>query len=209
MKGAIVLAGGKSSRMGENKALMTLMDKKMLTHVIERVEEVVDSIVVAIGFQEDPDQYRMAVPPHVSIISDSVNLRSPLVGMLAGIEFLSADYVSVHPCDTPLLEPSLLHHLFRRAEGHDAAISVTRDGRVQPLNAVYKASVTYSSCKEALRRGDTKCKKMIERLRDVIFLNSEELMKFDPDLRTYINVNTKKELEELNRLLTGTYAPMG
>lgn len=208
MKGAIVLAGGKSSRMGENKALMTLMDKKMLTHIIERVEKVVDRVVVVIGFQQDPDQYSMAVPPHVPIINDSVNLRSPLVGMLAGIEFLSADYVSVHPCDTPLIEPSLLHHLFRRAEGHDAAIGVTRDGRVQPLNAVYKASVTHSSCKEALRRGDTKCKKMIERLKDVIFLNSEELMKFDPDLRTYLNINTKKELEELNRLIGSSYLQM-
>lgn len=199
-RGAIVLAGGRSSRMGYNKALVMLKDKTMLAHVVERVRKVIDNVVLVIGFQHDIPKHRLAIPKHVPIINDPIDLRSPLVGIMAGIEFLAVEYVSVHPCDTPLLEPRLIQYLFARAEGHDAAIGITGDGRLQPLNAVYRSSVTYRSCKKTLEREERRCREMISRLQDIIYIPPRELMNHDPTLRTFVNVNTLQELEKLRGL---------
>jgi len=200
-RAAIILAGGRSSRMGENKALMMLDTKTMLGHIEERVSRVTDNIVIVIGSRQNVGQFRDASPTHVSIIKDIIDVKSPLVGILTGTKFLSAAYVSIHPCDTPLLEPSLIRYLFDRAEGHDAAIAVTKGGRLQPLNSVYSASAVGKACKESLSGGGLRCTEMIQRLHDVIYVNDEDLVKFDPHLRTYLNVNTKQEFDELRSML--------
>lgn len=201
-RAAMILAGGRSSRMGENKALMMLNEKAMVEHIIDAISKVTNEIVLVIGFGQNVDTFRAKIRKRVSIINDMLNVKSPLVGILTGTKFLSAEYVSVHPCDTPLIEPSLMAYLFKRAEGHDAAIAITKDGRLQPLNSVYKSSVVQKACEESLNRGENKCRQMIERLQDVVHVKDNELTRFDPLLRTYMNINTKQDLQELKVMLS-------
>lgn len=195
-----MLAGGRSSRMGQNKALMIFKGNTMLLHVIERVQTVAEETIAVIGFQQEVRQYRDAIPKDIPIIRDSMNLNSPLVGIMTGTEYLGIDYVSIHPCDTPFVEPKLIEHLFSRAQAHDAAIAVTADARIQPLNSVYNASAVHRACQESLREGRSRCREMIRRLQDVIYVRAEELMRFDPRLATYLNINTKEEFRELSKM---------
>ncbi|MCS4538242.1 MAG: molybdenum cofactor guanylyltransferase [Thaumarchaeota archaeon] len=199
-RAAIILAGGRSSRMGENKALMMLNGKTMLEHIVEAIRKITGEIVLVIGFDQDMDA-KALISKNIPIIKDILDVKSPLIGILTGTKFLSAEYVSVHPCDTPLIEPSLMGYLFKRAEGHEAAIAITKDGRLQPLNSVYKSSAVHRACDESLNRGETKCKQMIQHLEDVVYVKEDELTRFDPLLRTYININTRQEFQELRLLL--------
>src|SRR5258706_1956296 len=133
--GAIVLCGGKSTRMGTSKALLPFGPETMLQRVIRLLETVVSPIVVvAAGDQQLPD-----LPPHVIVTRDEREARGPLEGRLAGPKALPADVGAAYvtSCDVPLLVPGFVRQMLDLAEGYDVAV-IESEGFAHPLSAVYR-----------------------------------------------------------------------
>jgi len=202
-KSVIVLAGGRGSRIGINKALTPLSGTPMIFYVVARSLQVTEKVAVVIGRDDAVAAFRKVLPKNVTVLRDSVSRRSPLVGMLTGLESVlgTVEYSAVVPCDSPFIRPKMLQHLFQVAEGHDAAIPIWPNGYVEPLHSVYKVQNTVRAIKIALRTERSSNRDMIKHLKNVKYVPVEELRSHDPELRTFFNVNRPEELREASEIL--------
>ncbi len=139
-KGAIILCGGKSSRMGHDKATLPFGPELMLQRVIRLVSQVVtpQRIVVVTA----PGQQLPEISHEIRVTHDERQDRGPLEGLAAGLRVTdkNVDAVYVTSCDVPLLVPAFIARMFELLQDHD--IAVPCDGQHHhPLAAVYRLSV--------------------------------------------------------------------
>ena len=188
--GAIVLCGGKSTRMGSPKALLPFGPETMLQRVLRLLTDVVSPIVVVAAV----DQPLPTLPPEVIVTRDEQEGRGPLEGLRAGLKALppQVDAAYVTSCDVPLLEPAFVREMLAFANGFDIAV-MEIDGFPHPLSAVYRRSVL--SDVEDLLAAD--------RLRPVFLFDRVKTRRVrpdeitaDPQLRTLRNLNTREEYEQ-------------
>lgn len=195
MLGALILAGGESRRMGENKALVKFDDKPLLLHVVEKVMPTTREIKVVIGKNDKLYDYAAILPSSVKILKDAVSGKGPLAGILTGMQNMRSEYAMVLPCDSPFVKREVLEHLVRRCQGTDAAIPRWPNGNIEPLHAVYRISSSLPAAKTALRKKELLVIDMIKRLDKVIYVSTDELRKFDQNLVTFFNINSQEDLK--------------
>jgi molybdopterin-guanine dinucleotide biosynthesis protein A len=139
-KGAIILCGGKSSRMGRDKATLPFGPELMLQRVVRLMSEAVSLesvVVVAAASQALPE-----LPAAVSVARDVHQYRGPLEGLATGFRAIAdrADAVYATACDVPLLVPAFVDRMFELLD--DFEIAVPFDGEHHhPLAAVYRPTV--------------------------------------------------------------------
>jgi molybdopterin-guanine dinucleotide biosynthesis protein A len=187
--GGIVLAGGKSTRMGTSKALLPFGPETMLQRVVRVLGELVAPIVVVAA----PGQELPPLPPGVIVTHDEREGRGPLEGLRAGLEALpeDVDAAYVTSCDVPLLVPGFVRQMLDLARGYDVAV-MEIDGFTHPLSAVYRRA-TLPRVEDLLAH---------DRLRPAFLFDAvktrrvtPEEMTSDPDLRTLRNLNTREDYE--------------
>lgn len=201
MRGAVVLAGGTSKRLGGNKALIRLGDRPLLLHVVERVSELVSETVVVIGARDDADRYASVLPSTVMVLKDVVEGKGPLAGVLTGMQGTRSNHVLVLPCDSPFVKREVLRYLFESVEGSDAAVPRWPNGNIEPLHAVYRASSAAPAARDALGRGELFIRDMIRRLERVVYVDTETIRGLDPGLTTFFNINSQEDLQAARRLI--------
>ncbi|MEM3711833.1 MAG: molybdenum cofactor guanylyltransferase, partial [Thermoprotei archaeon] len=103
LPGAIVLAGGKSRRMGRDKSLLTYCGKSFIEIVVGRLLRVTDRVVVCVG-QKDRRVFQELLPREVQVLNDKVDFGTPISGALTGFEALDVDYAALVGCDMPLIK---------------------------------------------------------------------------------------------------------
>jgi molybdopterin-guanine dinucleotide biosynthesis protein A len=185
----IVLAGGKSTRMGSSKAMLPFGRETMLQRVVRLLGDVVSPIVVvaAIG-QELP-----GLPPDVIVTYDEHEGRGPLEGLRAGLKALPSDVDAAYvtSCDVPLLVPGFVRQMLDLASGFDIAV-MEIDGFSHPLSAVYRRS-TLALVEDLLAK---------DRLRPAFLFEAVKTHRVrpaqvtaDPQLHTLRNLNTREDYE--------------
>jgi molybdopterin-guanine dinucleotide biosynthesis protein A len=185
-KGAVILCGGKSSRMGSDKAMLPFGPERMLQRVVRLLSQVVEPhriVVVAAPNQRLPD-----LPAAVALAYDGRQDRGPLEGLAAGLRAMDPETSAVYvtSCDVPLLVPCFVERMFERLESH--AIAVPRDGaHYHPLSAVYRLSVL----PHVQRLLDADCLRVQSLFPEVdtLAVPVDELRRVDAQLSTLENVN--------------------
>ena len=129
---AVVLAGGKSTRLGFDKALLRVNGEPLVQWLPNQLARIFRSVAIVV---DRSGRYDVTFPQLLDILPDA----GPLAGIAAGLESSAAPALFVCACDMPLLQPALLQRLCSALEGHDLAIA-ERAGRLEPLCAVYAAS---------------------------------------------------------------------
>jgi molybdenum cofactor guanylyltransferase len=187
--GAIVLAGGKSSRMGTSKALLPFGAETMLQRVIRLLQDVVSPIIVVAA----RDQPLPRLPPDVIVTRDECEGRGPLEGLRAGLKALPSDVEAAYvtSCDVPLLVPGFVRQMLDLATGHDVAI-LEIDGFAHPLSAVYRRTVL-PHVEDLLAHDRLRPAFLFEEVRTRRVRRDE--MTADPDLHTLRNLNTREDYE--------------
>jgi molybdopterin-guanine dinucleotide biosynthesis protein A len=185
-KGAIILCGGKSSRMGRDKATLPFGPELMLARVVRLVSEVVEpaNIVVVAA----PEQVLPVLPAAVGIARDLHKDRGPLEGLAAGMRTLAgrADAAYATACDVPLLVPAFVERMFDLLDDYD--IAVPRDGEHHhPLAAVYRTKVLAHV--ERLLTGDRLRPRFLFDEVKTREIPVEQLRSVDPQLATLQNLN--------------------
>ncbi len=190
----VVLAGGRSSRLGQDKALIPLPDgRPLIAHVVARLAPLVAEVVVVAT-----DGERLGPLP-ARIVPDVFPDGGALGGIYAGLAAAREEYSLVVACDMPLLRPSLLRHLLAPPRDFDALLPRLADGQAEPLHAVYA-----KACLEPIRRQLVAGRRrIISFLGDVRvrYVEEAELRRLDPELRSFFNVNTPADLAALAGLL--------
>ena len=106
LKGALILAGGKSTRFGTDKAQAELGGRPLIAHVLRAASRVAGEVVVAIGRESCVDVYDKLLPSTAHIVKDRLRVKSPLVGILTGFQIMKSEYSIVLSCDIPFVKLS-------------------------------------------------------------------------------------------------------
>jgi molybdopterin-guanine dinucleotide biosynthesis protein A len=189
-QGAIILCGGKSSRMGRDKASLPFGPELMLQRVVRLIGEAIDRkyiVVVAAPDQELPD-----LPAGVSVARDARAFRGPLEGLASGLRALAdrVDAAYATACDVPLLVPAFVDRIFELLGDFDAAVPF--DGQYHhPLAAVYRPKVL-PEIQRLLDSDRLRPRFLFDEVR-ALEIPVDELRSVDPELSTLANLNYEED----------------
>lgn len=197
----IILAGGRSSRLGQDKGLIVLNGRPLVRHVFDRIAGIVDERIVVVGDRPQLEKFRETLPDVDHLVCDSFSPSSALAGMITGLSRATGTHSVVLPCDSPFVSPRLVDHLFDQVGGCDAMVPRWPYGYVEPLQSVYKVSSSLEIGKRLLAEGKNDFRSFIDALGSVLYVPVESLMSFSSELRTFFNINNPEDLEEAIRLI--------
>lgn len=176
---AIILAGGKSSRMGEDKGLMLFNGKPMIQFILDEVNQIAAQILIVTS---NPDYLSFGYP----LIPDMVENKGPLAGIVSGLSHSTSIYNWVLSCDIPYITTELLLKL-RNEIGDFDAILAKKNGQVHPLIGCYKKDCL-GSLNEQLNLDQLKLMNALSHL------NVKEFDAVDFDEKCFQNLNSKADL---------------
>jgi molybdenum cofactor guanylyltransferase len=180
-----ILAGGKSTRMGTDKAFVALDGQTLLKRALESARSVSADVTI-VG---DAAKFRAFAP----VIEDIYRDCGPLGGIHAALRATRAELNLMLAVDSPFVTPALLEFLAGRAESSDAVVTVTRvDGRLQPLCAVYRREFA-DVAENALRAGRFKIGALFDP-RTALVIEESELEAAGFTVAMFRNLNTPGEL---------------
>lgn len=201
---AIVLCGGQSKRMGQDKCWLQLDGEYLLQRVCRIISQVVDPehiVVVAADQQVLP-----SLPEAIMLVRDETPACGPLAGMQRGLSEISQRFSPQTPtfvtaCDLPGLKPDVILFLLQQLGEHEA-VAFRDDQTTHPLCAVYRASL--SSVAATLLQRDERRVRALSSNCDCHFINTSIALEFDPNLQSLRNVNTPEDFQAFtNEFLCG------
>jgi len=203
-KSAIILAGGFSRRFGQDKGLVHLCGKPLITHVLNSVNKIVDERIVVTSSSNQAENYMRILNSNIKILiddSDKVKVQSPLIGASIGFKTASGEYAILLPCDTPLISRNILSLLFELCINRNAVIPRWPNGYTEPLQAVYCVKSAFEAAENALSEGKLNMQSMIDKLHGVRYVSTLVLQQLDPELTTFFNINTPFDLKKAEGIL--------
>jgi len=198
LRSGVILAGGRSRRMGVDKGLLPLGGKPLAAHVAERLEATVDEIIFVVGTDSQADAYRGLGG---RVVTDAYPSGTPIVGAYTGLTEAHGAYAFLTAADQPFLNPRVIELLFSEAEGHDAATPHWPNGWVEPLHAVYAAKPAAEAARRLIEANEKRLRRLLDALSDVRCVPIDVVRAIDPELRTLMDVDTAEDLEHVRRLI--------
>lgn len=186
----VIQAGGASSRMGQDKALMPFLGRPLIQRVIERLAGFGMEMLVTTN---RPGEYAFLNLP---LFPDLLPGTGALGGLYTALQAAANPIVAVVACDMPFVDPRLLRaqvDLLER-EGADVVIPRSKEG-LEPLHAVYRRDACLPAVKSALARGERRMISWIDAVKARI-METDEVAAIDPQFRSFINVNSPEEFRK-------------
>ncbi|MGD9223879.1 MAG: molybdenum cofactor guanylyltransferase [Desulfobacteraceae bacterium] len=183
----VILAGGESKRLdGENKAFIEIGGKRVIERLLAVLRPLFSEIILVTN---DPLAY---LEWDVMMVTDHFNCRSSLTGIHAGIFAAANPHAMVVGCDMPFIQPGMLETLLSAIEPHlDVIIPKTPHG-FEPMMAIYSKRCL-KPMEAALVKKQFKILKVFRQVR-VKEIEEAQLRRHDPDLISFININTPAQL---------------
>lgn len=188
----IILAGGKSRRMGRNKAFIDAGGVPLFERVYSVFRDIFSEIIIVVNNAGLFEQYEA----HVQ--HDMISNKGALGGLYTGLFHSSSYHAFCSACDMPLLNPRLIKYLADEKDGYDVIIPKTSDG-LHPLHAIYSKNCL-DPMKQLLDHGDLKIINFFNRVR-VRYIEETEIREFDPHMMSLVNVNTQEEMNMVSNIL--------
>jgi molybdopterin-guanine dinucleotide biosynthesis protein A len=180
---ALILAGGDSRRMGQDKAVLLLDGKTLLERVTTTMQLIFPKVIVSVR------QLRDGV--EVPQVCDEPQGNGPLAGLIAGMAQIDTPWVFAAACDMPYVTEAVVRHLATLRAGYQAVVPVVQ-GHHQPLAAFYATS-TLAVMRASLLSGDKSLRGVLGKL-PVRYVNEEELRGCDPQLWSFFDLDTPQDL---------------
>ena len=191
---SIILAGGKSLRLGRSKALQSIGGKSLIQWVVDRLAILSTEIIIATAHGE-------AVPcssaVKIKTVADIYPGKGPLVGIYSGLIASSSSRAIVVGCDTPFLSVGLLEYMTQNLGESDVALP--RIGEmVEPLCAVYSKNCL-APIQELLEQNELRISELF-RMVKVKYVEEDEINGFDPEHLSFFNINSQADLTRARKL---------
>jgi len=186
----VILSGGKSIRMGKNKAFIQVEGVPIIERIHNLFRKLFWEVIIVTNEKDLFSNF------DAKIFSDLIPDKGALGGLYTGIVFSSFYYSFCVACDMPFIKKSLVQYLIENAANEDVIVPRTKDG-LQPLHAIYS-----KNCVDAIRRSIEEGKSKIIDIYDQVnvkIVDEKDFLCFDPGRESFINVNTPEELVSLRR----------
>ena len=193
---AIILAGGKSSRLGRSKALQVIEGKSLIQWVIDRLATLSTEIIVVTA-------HGKAIPCSSSIriktVADIYPSKSPLVGIYSGLIASACPQAIVVGCDMPFLNIGLLDYMSQICSSFDVVVPQIKD-KLEPLCSVYSKSCL-APMQGLLEQNERRISELFSMVK-VRYIEEDEINSFDPEHLSFFNINSQADLDRAKKLAT-------
>ncbi len=184
----IILAGGKSSRMGEDKAQLEIQGENAVTRLNHLLTPYFDEVILSLSSDQD-----VPLSEDIRVVRDSEDNRGPLMGLYSALQASRSPVNFAIACDIPEINMPLLFEQLACSEEYAIVVPSFKKGQFEPLFAVYHKDVT-SMAKEMLQRNK-------QRIYDIFPKCTTKIMRVTEN-GWYINLNTRKDYENYCRTIT-------
>ena len=227
LRSGVILAGGRSSRIGTPKALLDLGGEPLLTRVARALLPSCDELLlVAAPPAAQGTELRLGLArvqhaiarrwdalggragrlrPRVRMVRDAHAHLGPVAGLASALAAARGDVAYVAACDVPFLSPALVAALFARAESpaKPDVVLVRWRGYLEPLVAVYRTATMREHYARQLAEHDLRPTKLLDRVR-VEVVDEPAVRALDPEGLSFVNLNARADYEAARALLERT-----
>jgi molybdopterin-guanine dinucleotide biosynthesis protein A len=195
--GAVILHGGKSTRMGVDKSQLVFQGDTLFGHVLTQVAKFASPLVIAGG----TDSSLTKKSPPVIFVKDQRPDVGPLEGIRVGLTELgpAVEFAFITGCDAPLIKPRLIAHLFELIEDYQAIVPVQGD-RVFGMTAIYRTDIA-EDLQTLIDQKQHRVRDLARHF-DALQVDLESLKEYDPGLDSFININSREDYEHLLKRFT-------
>ena len=186
----VILGGGESRRMGQDKRKLDWFGKPLLFQRVEAFTACQD-LMLSLRMPEVTD-----LPRPVRFVYDAQPDAGPMAGVSAALTAMENEVLFVTGCDTPLVDTGTAEYLLSMLGNHDAVVPVSEEGRVHPLTAVYRRCAAEKAVK-LMAEGRRKMTELLKEL-DVVFVPGKLLPGGE---LTLSNLNTPEDVAHLKEML--------
>ena len=159
----IILAGGKSSRMGTNKALLTIDGKTVIERIVNQLDQIVDEIIVVTNHFHDYEFLQLPM------VEDKWKDMGPLAGIQAGLNASTTERNLVVACDMPFISIDLGKYLLSLLDQYQAAVPEI-SGQLHPLFAAYRKD-TLEAISKSLNENQLRIRQLLHTIHVKIIKN--------------------------------------
>ncbi len=191
---AVVLAGGQSRRLGRDKALLEFGGQTLLARTVETLAPLCREVIVVTN---SPQAH---AHPAARLVGDLLPGMGSLGGIYSGVTAAQTHYSLVVGCDMPFLNPDVVSYLASQTPGFDV-IMPRRGEMLEPLHSIY-SKPCLPFIKALLDKRHLRIYDFLPNVR-VRYVEESELTPWDPDHRSFRNINTPQDLAEVRALLEG------
>ncbi len=188
----IILAGGRSQRMGTNKALLPLpgqASETFLAHLVSTLAPLCAELLIV---ARDQTQFTHVALPGTRLVFDEKPGGGPLIGLYSGLNAMQATTALVVAVDMPFIQPSLLTFLLDCYQPDTLIVPVV-EGVPQVLLALYPRSILPHI--ETLLQQGKRAPRALLGIAPVHYIEEAQLRQVDPQLRSFVGINTPQDLE--------------
>jgi molybdopterin-guanine dinucleotide biosynthesis protein A len=188
---AVVLAGGRSSRLGQDKALLRINGQFLIERILEKLAQLSDEVIVVANDIEKYEQFEAVV------VGDVFPDKGALGGIYSGLRAATRNRSLVVACDMPFLNLSLLRYMQGLAPRYDVVIP--RMGRLtEAVHAIYSRNCL-PFIEGQLQGGDLRIISFFPHVH-VRYVDRDEMDIFDPEHLSFFNINSQADLNKAREL---------
>jgi len=189
----IILAGGRSTRMGSNKALLPLPGKEHLTFVEYLASTLTPLCSETILVARDPANAANYTLPGVQVVADRIPGQGPLMGLYSGLSVIHTPRALVVAVDMPYIQPALIAFLLSQPQTNTLLVPLVNN-IPQVLLALYPRTIL-PLIDECIQQGRRDPRSLLH-IAPVQYIEETQLRSVDPQLRSFINMNTPEDLQK-------------
>ena len=194
---SIILAGGKSSRLGRCKLSESLCGKSLVEHVIGRLEPISNHLLIVTA----EEQSRLPITHKAEVFTDLYPNKGPLGGIYTGLLASKSPYNLIVGCDMPFLNINLLRYMISLIQGFDAIAPRLEIDKIEPLHAIYSRRCI-DIIQTQLEHEHLKISQTLDMLH-VRYVQQEECKRFDSQLLSFFNINSPSDLKRATKITKG------
>ncbi len=206
-----ILIGGGSTRFGSDKGLFQFFGRPLISYELETLGQLNYDIFLVAHSNAQVQKYLdkidikklMAFIIDDNSILDKLKKRSPLIGLYSAFKELSKlnyEKTLILPCDTPLIQESVIELLIRNSKGYDCCIPQWNNGLVEPLFTIYPVQKALENAKKNLNKYYFKLSKLLNNDWSINYVSIEKsIQTLDKNLLSFININEKSDLKKIQK----------
>ncbi|MDL2270720.1 molybdenum cofactor guanylyltransferase [Methanobrevibacter sp. OttesenSCG-928-I08] len=206
MTSCVLLCGGMSRRMGQDKGSMKISDKPMIIHILDSLNNIINELVIVLNDEKRILEYEKIIDEtqynySIKIIEDEIKDKGPLSGIMTGLKNITGEYALVIPCDSPFISTNFINFMINKEKSlnkdaliiyhpteHDDSIK-TKITNSEPLHSIYSKKL-YKNIFELIKNNTLDVKSLIKKINcEFIKIDNKNILKKDVN-----NLNTPEDV---------------